>query len=472
MAEGSGILSVHDVALRLDISDQQVRSLVRKGVLASTRIGKQWVIDESALQVYLQDHRVPKEPKDHERKNDTKHPITGLSFFSGAMGLDIGLEAAGISTVLACEVDKACRTTIHMNRPELALIGDISDYSAEDILRMAKVAKEDVDIIYGGPPCQAFSTAGKRQGFKDQRGNVFLKFIDIIGEIMPPYILIENVRGLLSAPLEHRPHSNRGETDPELALDELPGGALLHVLERLRSLGYAVSFNLYNSANFGAPQIRERVVILGHLGSDTMPYLSPTHSEKGEFSLPRWRTLSDALSQLKADEHHYVEFPESRLKYYRLLKEGQNWRNLPLELQKAAMGNSFYSGGGKTGFLRRLSFKKPSPTLVTHPAMPATDLAHPTEDRPLSVEEYKVIQEFPDDWEICGSLLDQYKQIGNAVPIKLGEAIGRTIVAHMNNTPLPQYPNFKYSRYSDCDEASWQALILQTLARQEAAVTK
>ena len=104
-----------------------------------------------------------------------------------------------------------------------------------------------------------------------------------------------------------------------------------------------------------------------------------------------------------------VNFPKSRLKYYRKLKEGQNWRNLSLKLQKEALGKSFYLGGGKTGFLRRLAWNKPSPTLVTDPMMPATDLGHPVEDRPLSIQEYKRIQEFPDNWKLSGNLRNQYK---------------------------------------------------------------
>ena len=130
-----------------------------------------------------------------------------------------------------------------------------------------------------------------------------------------------------------------------------------------------------------------------------------------------------------------------------MLKEGQNWRNLPENLQKEALGKSYEAGGGKTGFLRRLAWEKPSPTLVTFPAMPATDLAHPEKDRPLSIQEYKRIQEFPDEWILCGSLSDQYRQIGNAVPISLGRAVGSLIMSLLNNLPIQEYEGFKYSRY-------------------------
>jgi len=173
--------------------------------------------------------------------------------------------------------------------------------------------------------------------------------------------------------------------------------------------------------------------------------------------LPQWRTLSDALARLpESVEHHHVTFPEERLRYYRILKEGQYWKHLPVDLQKEAMGASYHLGGGKTGFYRRVSFSKPSPTLVTNPAMPATDLCHPIEYRPLSVEEYKCIQEFPASWYICGSLIDQYKQIGNAVPIALGEAIAKAILAHKAKEKPPEFNGFPYSRYKYTDDVSWE----------------
>ena len=139
-----------------------------------------------------------------------------------------------------------------------------------------------------------------------------------------------------------------------------------------------------------------------------------------------------------------------------MLKPGQNWRDLPANLQKEAMGKSYYSGGGKTGFFRRLAWDKPSPTLVTHPAMPATDLAHPEEDRPLSIQEYKRIQEFPDDWILAGSLIQQYKQIGNAVPISLGYAVGKLINSMLQGLEIENYPNFKYSRYKNTSHTDWE----------------
>jgi DNA (cytosine-5)-methyltransferase 1 len=247
----------------------------------------------------------------------------------------------------------------------------------------------------------------------------------------------------------------RGEGFPNLSEDELKGGALHFVIERLKSSGYSVSFNLYNSANFGTPQKRERVIMICSRDGTKVSYLEPTRSENGHEGLPKWKTFRDAVKDLDASNHTHLSFPEKRLKYYRLIEEGKNWKSLPLDLQKEALGKSFYAGGGKTGFLRRLAWDKPSPTVVTHPAMPATDLAHPEEDRPLSVQEYKRIQEFPDDWEICGSLINQYKQLGNAVPVSLGYAVGVTILKHMFGESIKDYPGFKYSRYKNTDDAAW-----------------
>ncbi|MHB9703231.1 DNA cytosine methyltransferase [Alcaligenes aquatilis] len=451
------MIGTKEAAEMMQLSEQRIRTLLKQGKIAGQQVGKQWVVDKNGLEDYLRNPENHVNPPDRKRRSTHKPEIVALSFFSGAMGLDIGLEKAGIEVLLACEFDKACRKTIVANKPEIALLGDIWDYSGEEIREAAGLTSTDkIDVIVGGPPCQAFSTAGARRGFKDDRGNALIRYLELIEELQPEYAVIENVRGLLSAALSHRPHSKRDKDDP-LKLEEMPGGALLLVLERLREMGYGVSFNLYNSANFGSPQVRERVVILCHKGGEELPYLVPTHSDDPKFKMPKWRTFRDAVAGLEEVEHKHLDFPEKRLRYYRMLGPGQYWKNLPLELQKEALGNSFYAGGGKTGFLRRLDWDKPSPTLVTHPAMPATDLAHPEADRPLSIQEYKRIQEFPDNWILCGSLLDQYKQVGNAVPVSLGKAIGELILNHMKGNQIKEFPEFKYSRYVGTDSKSWEA---------------
>ena len=449
--------SIKEAAALLGISEQRVRTLCRDDSLDAKKFGNNWMITSQSIDKYglLSSHTIAEDhPAYNVKKANHSKPIA-LSFFSGAMGLDLGIEKAGFDVRLACEVDKYCRQTIAHNRPNTALLGDINDYSARDILEAAKLNEEDeIDLIMGGPPCQAFSTAGKRKGFNDDRGNVFLKYLDLAIELQPRYIVIENVRGLLSCPMEHRPHDLRGNEYPDLSEDELKGGALNFILNKLEKSGYGYSFNLYNAANFGTPQVRERVIIICSRDGTTPPYLEPTHSENGDFDLSRWNNLKSCIEDIEL--HNHLNFPEKRLKYYRMLGPGQNWRNLPVEIQKEAMGKSFYSGGGKTGFLRRLAWDKPSPTLVTHPAMPATDLAHPIEERPLSVQEYKRIQEFPDSWELAGPLIQQYKQVGNAVPISLGQAVGSLIRKMVTDEKIETYQGFKYSRYKKTTTLEWK----------------
>jgi DNA (cytosine-5)-methyltransferase 1 len=388
--------------------------------------------------------------------------LVSLSFFSGCGGLDLGLAQAGIEQRLVCDFDKACRRSLAANYPDLPVLDNILNYSAQDLRKIAGLkAKQRPTLVVGGPPCQAFSTAGKRQGFTDPRGNVFLHYVQLIQELEPDYAVIENVRGLLSAPLQHRPHQERGKGFPPLDAGEQPGGALAYVINELESAGYSVSFNLYNAANYGVPQVRERVILIAARGKSRVPYLTPTHAQGGAFGLTPWRSFLDAVQGLDAHAHTGVKFPEERIRFYRLLKPGQYWKHLKTpELQMQALGASYFSGGGKTGFLRRIAWDKPCPTLVTHPAMPATDLAHPEQDRPLSVEEYRRVQMFPDHWIIEGSVVEKYKQIGNAVPVGLGYALGKTLLDHMNGQkPSFSAINFPYSRYKNTDDISWRQLF-------------
>lgn len=454
------LLTVQDIANRLRVTPQYARKLIKEKKLKATRIGTQWVVKPGDLETYIIDNNVVIEPDDHERLTDDIPDIVALSFFSGAMGLDIGMSNGGIHALLACEFNKYCRMTIEKNEPEMALIGDINKYEPDEILKFARIPKgRKVDVIFGGPPCQAFSTAGARKALDDERGNVFLRYIELVKKIRPKYVVIENVRGLLSAPYPYKDVKT-----------PIKGGALCVILDRLKDAGYNISFELYNAANFGAPQIRERVVMIGKLKGKKVSYLSPTNSEKEIDGLNPWITLYDAVHDIELEEQHYIDFPEQRLKYYRMLTQGQYWKDLPEKYQKEAMGSKLELGGGKTGFYRRLSFDKPSPTLVTDPTMPATDLCHPVENRPLSVEEYSRIQGFPDDWEICGPIKEQYRQIGNAVPIKLGEAIAKTILADMHGEKLPQFEGFAYSRYKNTSDVTWQIEMDKALKKERAAI--
>lgn len=355
-----------------------------------------------------------------------------ISLFTGAGGLDIGMEQAGFHTVSIVEKEPDAAKTVVLNRPYLNNTArDIQNITTQDLLeeggRVLDLGRPlrpgEVDLVTGGPPCQPFSTAGKRGSVIDPRGSLFMDFIRIVAEVQPRFFVMENVKGLLSAPIRHRPHLERGEGCPALELDEMRGAAIGVVLAEMKQLGYRIVYNLLEAADYGVPQNRSRVIFIGSRDGESVTFPLPTHSKNGA-PLPKWRTLKDALIGLEDPQPEYSAYSENRLKYLRLLKSGQNWRYLPNELKKDAMGGAYESGGGKVGFYRRLSWDKPSPTVTTSPHQKATDMCHPEELRPLSIRECAKIQTFPDSWVFYGSIASKYRQIGNAVPVVLAKAIG------------------------------------------------
>lgn len=439
-------VSTKGCAQILGVTPQTVTRLTKEGLLHAEQLDGRRVFAKNTIDAYLKNTNLVPAPQDHRRRETSLPAVTAVSFFSGALGLDYGMEQAGIESLLYCENDTKCRMTIASNRPNAGLIGDIGKATADDVFEYAGVTRErGIDVMFGGPPCQAFSTAGARRAFDDERGNVFLRYLHLANEIRPKYLVIENVRGLLSTPYP--------ETESGTPVKQ---GAMKLILKRLDEMGYTVSFNLYNAANFGAPQIRERVVLIAKRDGDAVAWLEPTHSNAPSWNLLPWKTLRSACGGMETDTMRYLQFPEKRLKYFRMLKEGQYWKHLPESVQREAMGRAYELTGGKTGFYRRLSWDRPSATLVTSPTMPATDLCHPEEVRPLSVEEYAAIQGFPDEWVFCGSLSDIYRQIGNAVPVALGQAIGRAILGDMKGEhPDKQFLAFPYSRYRYTNQTNW-----------------
>lgn len=356
-----------------------------------------------------------------------------ISLFSGAMGLDLGLEAAGFQTLAAVEIDRAAQATIqantaHFPRPPF-IASDITALSAADLLAATGLRRGQATLISGGPPCQPFSTAGRRAALNDPRGSLFRDFLRMVEGVQPRFFVMENVRGLLSATLRHRPIVARDSTP--LSPEEERGSAFQVILDEFRRIGYAFTYGLLNAADYGVPQVRRRVVILGSRDHEPLALPAATHADTGAGGLPRWRTLRDALIALHDPDPRFQPYSEARLQYLRLVPEGGNWRSLPPHLIPAAMGGAYTSGGGKVGFYRRLAWNRPSPTVTTSPAQKATDLCHPSEHRPISVREAARLQGFPDDWAFSGSLSDQYRQIGNAVPVPLGKAIGHALMQTM-----------------------------------------
>ena len=342
-----------------------------------------------------------------------------ISFFAGAGGLDIGIHEAGFDVKLSVELEPKYCVTLKQNNPTFNVVnGDIMEYSKEKIYHDANLKHdEEVDLIFGGSPCQSFSTAGKRKAFSDERGMAMLKFIELIEEVKPKAFLLENVKGLLSAPLKHRPLNERGKDFPPLEKEEQTGSALEYLLNQVKD--YDVKYKVVNSAEYGVPQKRERVIFVGIRKDLNKVYTFPeiTHGK------------DTAIKELGDIEHNYVKYSEERLKYMKLIPlGGGNWRDLDESIVEKAMGGAYKSGGGKTGYFRRIKANEPSPTLLTSPIQKSTNIGHPYEDRPLSIEEYIAIQGFPKGYKINGTINDQYTQIGNAVPVKVAKILGSKLI--------------------------------------------
>ena len=412
-----------------------------------------------------------------------KHKYSVVSLFSGAMGLDLGLERTGCFELLAAvEKMPAFCATIHANHeagrlPEKLVIfeRDISLMDPNEILEATGLKPGELDVLVGGPPCQSFSTAGKRGTTQDPRGTLLWHYLRFVKALQPKFFVMENVRGLLSAALKHRPISERPEKGGRLLeIDEQPGSVVRRFAEELHNFeecSYHMDCFEVNAVNYGAPQLRERAIFIGNRFNEVVDFPNPTHgptntpinksrssqpslfgpedsaeNESTETPLLPRATLGDALVNLDDPNPVRLEFSPRKLQFLSMIPPGSNWRSLPIEAQKESMGRAWHAKGGRSGWWRRLTMDLPCPTLVTMPNHASTALCHPTEVRALTLREYARIQEFPDHWEIKGRPSEQFAQIGNAVPVRLGEVAGNIVANKLdelrakNWTVNPQRP--------------------------------
>ena len=349
-----------------------------------------------------------------------------VSLFSGAMGLDLGLERAGFETAVCVEIDAAAVRTIKKNKPNLTVFDrSIAEVSGSELLDAAKLEKSDLALVAGGPPCQAFSVFGNRNGINDSRGQMVFEYIRIIDETRPKAFIMENVRGLLSMPII--PKKNAGEY-PNAAELTKSGSLIELIFKKFEEIGYRVDCFVVNSVNYGAPQIRERVILIGNRFGLVANFPEPMYSNRPSDQLPPFKTLGDAIGDGFSDPcPEVLNFSPRKLKYLAMVPPGGNWRSLPVEVQKESMGKSWYLKGGRSAYWRKLSYSFPSPTVVTMPNHAGTSMCHPDELRAISVGEAAAIQEFPANWEFTGTVSEKFKQVGNAVPVRLGMMAGKTV---------------------------------------------
>lgn len=330
-----------------------------------------------------------------------------IELFAGAGGLALGLEKAGICHSLLNEIDRYAVQTLKKNRPNWNIKhDDIANINFSSFYNK-------IDLLTGGFPCQAFSYAGKKLGFEDTRGTLFFEFARALKETNSPVFLAENVKGLLN-------HDN--------------GKTLNTMINILEELGYHIfKPQVLKAIHYRVPQKRERLIIVGmkkeFVGKVTYHYPEPYE---------KIYTLKDALKKSElfdtdVPKSEGQKYPQRKKEIIDMVPPGGYWRDLPIDIQKEYMKKSFYLGGGKTGMARRISWNEPCLTLTCSPAQKQTERCHPEETRPFEVREYARIQTFPDDWQFEGSQTQQYKQIGNAVPVNFAEELGYSIIKLLND---------------------------------------
>lgn len=361
------------------------------------------------------------------------------------MGLDIGLEKTGrFGTVCAVEVEEGYVNTILKNKSAGNLVNknikvlrkDLHVYEPTELMSELGISPGEVDLLTGGPPCQSFSTAGKRGTMQDQRGLLTDRFLDFVHALRPKMFLMENVRGLMSAGIRHRPIAERPKNGgPPLTPEEEPGSVIRRFIEKTDD-DYRIDCFEVNSVNYGAPQVRERVLLIGNRYGLKVNFPQPTHYSPNKLedfpdSKPHC-TLGSVISDLQNNNDEVLDFSPRKKEFLRLVPEGGNWRSIPEEKAKEIMKRAFFAKGGRSGWLRRLSFDLPAPTILTMPNHASTALCHPEETRALSLRECARIQGFPDEWVFDGTLQEKYAQVGNAVPIRLGEVAGDVMADYLD----------------------------------------
>lgn len=362
-----------------------------------------------------------------------KNRYTHVSLFSGALGLDLGFLAAGFDLRMTNDIKEESKDTITQNLDGITFVHrDSSNLTSDRILDIVGLKPGELDLLTGGPPCQPFSTAGKREGLNDPRSSPLKDFVRLIKGLNPRVFVMEEVTGLQSARLKHVPISEREKR--ELRPEERKGSAFQEVLRLLNTTGYKYKYGVLNAADYGAPQVRNRLIFIGvRKGTPSLPeptYIN-THVNLGQRELFQklkpWNTFWDATLDLQGRDQDWLPISEKRKKYMQFVPPGGHWRHIPEPDLQEAMGGAYKSGGGKMGYYRRLSWDEPSPTVVTSPSQKGTMLCHPESMRYLSIQEYKRIQGFPDDWKMVGSKRKQYALIGDAVPVHLSYSIAKHV---------------------------------------------
>lgn len=331
------------------------------------------------------------------KDNEVQTMYKAIELFAGAGGLALGIEQAGFETIGLIEVDKSASETLKINRPSWNVINeDIVNISSLDLEEYFSIKKGELDLISGGAPCQSFSYAGNRLGLEDSRGTLFYHYALFLKKLQPKMFLFENVKGLIS--------HDKGRT-------------FKTICAIFKQEGYTINQKILNAWNYGVAQKRERLIMVGIRNELT---------DKIIFSYPEPYENKPVLRDVLLDvpESEGTRYSEHKQKIFEIVPPGGYWRDIPEHIAKDYMKSCWNMGGGRTGILRRLSLDEPSLTVLTSPSQKQTDRCHPLEPRPFTIRENARCQSFPDDWAFYGSVGQQYKQVGNAVPVNLAKEVG------------------------------------------------
>ena len=403
----NALINSTNLASVLGVSNATVRSWISCGKISPVKKDSSYSYFDPAILPFPELKQMSESSWEAEEKITPIRKFNSIELFAGAGGLALGLHEAGFNQILMNEFDHDACETLRKNFKDAEIVeGDVHDIDFTPY-------KGKIDFLSGGFPCQAFSYAGNQKGFDDARGTLFFELARAIKETQPKVFLGENVKGLVS-------HD---------------GGKTFKVISQIiDELGYyLVPPRVLKAVMYKVPQKRERIFLVG---------IRKDLADKVTFHWPspytRVMTLRDAfykgeLYDCDVPKSIGQKYPKRKAEILSKVPQGGDWRDLPEDLQKEYMKGSFYLGGGKTGMARRLSLDEPSLTLTCAPAQKQTERCHPIETRPLTVREYARIQTFPDSWEFAGSELNQYKQIGNAVPVNLAKAMGHSLIRLMND---------------------------------------
>ncbi len=341
--------------------------------------------------------------------------FTSVSLFSGCGGLDLGLENAGFRSLFATDNDKHCETTYKRNFPaahfDMRRIGEIR---REDFVRVLGGRANNIDLLAGGPPCPPFSKSrfyrkDMPRALDDPNGLETIEgYLSVLDWLRPRAFILENVKGL-----SYKVHAE----------------ALQTIISRAEALGYNVSQKTLNSADYGVAQIRERFFVVGVLEGE-FEFPAPTHSKSGSGGLPKWVTAGDVISELDTEENADDTGHFAGGKYHHLLEQippGQNYLHLTAE--RGCKKPVFKWRSRYWSYLLKLSPDLPSWTIQARRSNNMGPLHW--RNRILRIEEVKRLQSFPDEFWLAGTVEQQWRQIGNAVPPKLAEMLGNQMAQQL-----------------------------------------